>query len=205
MMTLLRIVLGDFDYLAIEKANRVLGPIYFVAYIFLVFFVLLNMFLAIINDTYTDVKVATTTGATAGSNRIWSFVRHKFMVGVKWLAGGCVAATGWIAGKCKRTDRVSVGETTTVEEQAVVDEQPVGEQNIPSSGPDRCVPIEGVCLQDIFERVSETGPAAVDDVDIRIRLQLVEQTLENVIGKLNEFLVIHYQHSRRAADQESII
>jgi hypothetical protein len=56
MFTLLRTILGDFDYQAIEKANRVLAPIYFLSYIFFVFFVLLNMFLAIINDTYADVK-----------------------------------------------------------------------------------------------------------------------------------------------------
>lgn len=41
ILTLLRAVLGDFDYLAIEKANRILGPIFFVTYIFFVFFVLL--------------------------------------------------------------------------------------------------------------------------------------------------------------------
>lgn len=41
VLTLLRTVLGDFDYLAIERANRILGPIYFVTYIFFVFFVLL--------------------------------------------------------------------------------------------------------------------------------------------------------------------
>ncbi|XP_018574958.1 polycystic kidney disease 2-like 1 protein, partial [Anoplophora glabripennis] len=56
MFTLLRTILGDFDYPEIEKANRILAPIYFLSYIFLVFFVLLNMFLAIINDTYADVK-----------------------------------------------------------------------------------------------------------------------------------------------------
>ncbi|KAK9893003.1 hypothetical protein WA026_023214 [Henosepilachna vigintioctopunctata] len=56
MFTLLRTILGDFDYEAIEDAHRVLAPIYFLSYIFLVFFVLLNMFLAIINDTYADVK-----------------------------------------------------------------------------------------------------------------------------------------------------
>lgn len=56
VFTLMRTILGDFDYLAIEKANRVLGPVYFLSYIFFVFFVLLNMFLAIINDTYSDVK-----------------------------------------------------------------------------------------------------------------------------------------------------
>ncbi|XP_015235701.1 PREDICTED: polycystic kidney disease 2-like 1 protein [Cyprinodon variegatus] len=56
IFTQFRIILGDFDYDAIDRANRVLGPIYFVTYVFFVFFVLLNMFLAIINDTYSVVK-----------------------------------------------------------------------------------------------------------------------------------------------------
>lgn len=41
MFTLLRTILGDFDYAEIERANRVLAPIYFLSYIFFVFFVLL--------------------------------------------------------------------------------------------------------------------------------------------------------------------
>ena len=56
IFTLLRTILGDFDFYALEKANRVLGPIFFLCYVFFVFFVLLNMFLAIINDTYSEVK-----------------------------------------------------------------------------------------------------------------------------------------------------
>jgi len=39
-----------------QQANRVLGPAYFIIYVFFVFFILLNMFLAIINDTYSEVK-----------------------------------------------------------------------------------------------------------------------------------------------------
>ncbi|XP_043203547.1 polycystin-2-like isoform X1 [Amphibalanus amphitrite] len=54
--TLLRTILGDFNFHEIEAANRVLGPIFFLAYVFFVFFVLMNMFLAIINDTYSEVK-----------------------------------------------------------------------------------------------------------------------------------------------------
>ncbi len=34
----------------------ILGPLFFLTYVFFVFFVLLNMFLAIINDTYIEVK-----------------------------------------------------------------------------------------------------------------------------------------------------
>ncbi|GMR48329.1 hypothetical protein PMAYCL1PPCAC_18524, partial [Pristionchus mayeri] len=56
VFALLRTILGDFDFHALERANRVLGPLFFITYVFFVFFVLLNMFLAIINDTYVEVK-----------------------------------------------------------------------------------------------------------------------------------------------------
>ncbi|CAG0892278.1 unnamed protein product [Cyprideis torosa] len=56
VFTLLRTILGDFNFHEIESANRILGPIFFLSYVFFVFFVLLNMFLAIINDTYSEVK-----------------------------------------------------------------------------------------------------------------------------------------------------
>merc|ERR1712223_1364209 len=52
-----RMILGDFNFKAIESADVILGPVFFLTYIFFVFFVLLNMFLAIINDTYADVKL----------------------------------------------------------------------------------------------------------------------------------------------------
>merc|ERR1712024_169873 len=52
IFTLFRMILGDFNFRDIERASTLLGPIYFLV----VFFVLLNMFLAIINDTYGIVK-----------------------------------------------------------------------------------------------------------------------------------------------------
>ena len=39
-----------------QAAHPVIGPAFFIFYIFVVFFILLNMFLAIINDTYSEVK-----------------------------------------------------------------------------------------------------------------------------------------------------
>ncbi|UJR20747.1 hypothetical protein I4U23_023865 [Adineta vaga] len=54
--TLFLVILGSFDFPALQQAHRVLGPIFFLTYVFFVFFVLLNMFLAIINDTYMEVK-----------------------------------------------------------------------------------------------------------------------------------------------------
>lgn len=44
IFTLFRTILGEFDYLEIERANHILGPIYFMSYIFFVFFVLLVNF-----------------------------------------------------------------------------------------------------------------------------------------------------------------
>ena len=38
--TLFRIILGDFNFHELEEANRVLGPLYFMLYVFFVFFVL---------------------------------------------------------------------------------------------------------------------------------------------------------------------
>lgn len=54
--SLLRIILGDFDFYALYKANRTVGPIFFFTYVISVFFILFNVFLAIINDSYVEVK-----------------------------------------------------------------------------------------------------------------------------------------------------
>ncbi|CAK6958595.1 polycystin-2 [Scomber scombrus] len=56
IFTQFRIILGDFEFSEIEEANPVLGPIYFTTFVFFIFFILMNMFLAIINDTYSEVK-----------------------------------------------------------------------------------------------------------------------------------------------------
>jgi hypothetical protein len=56
VLTLLRLILGDFVYADLATANRVLGPIFFLCYVFFCIFFLLNMFLAIINESYSAVK-----------------------------------------------------------------------------------------------------------------------------------------------------
>ncbi|XP_028269378.1 polycystin-2 isoform X2 [Parambassis ranga] len=56
IFTQFRIILGDFNFSEIEEANPVFGPIYFTTFVFFIFFILMNMFLAIINDTYSEVK-----------------------------------------------------------------------------------------------------------------------------------------------------
>lgn len=81
MFTAMRIILGDFDYLALERTNRILGPIYFILYIFFVFFILLNMFLAIVNDTYSEVKAEKITSTNFQD---WFRVKFQKLIDCVW-------------------------------------------------------------------------------------------------------------------------
>ncbi|GMS79036.1 hypothetical protein PENTCL1PPCAC_1211, partial [Pristionchus entomophagus] len=53
---LVRFIRGDFDFRALERANRVLGPLFFLTFDFSVCIILLGMFLAIINSAYGEMK-----------------------------------------------------------------------------------------------------------------------------------------------------
>ena len=51
-------MLGDFDFEELRLINPVLGPILFSIFAMLVVFVLLNMFIAIISDSFDETKKA---------------------------------------------------------------------------------------------------------------------------------------------------
>lgn len=55
-VTQMRILLGDFDYYSLTAVQPIFGPIYFFTYMYLIVFFLMNMFVAIINDSFNDVK-----------------------------------------------------------------------------------------------------------------------------------------------------
>ena len=48
--------IGQAQFKVLEEANRVLGPIYFFFYMMFVVFILLNMFLSILNETFAAVR-----------------------------------------------------------------------------------------------------------------------------------------------------
>ncbi|CAF0821104.1 unnamed protein product [Rotaria sordida] len=54
-VALFRTVLGDFDYEAISDASPIVGPLFFFLYIFSMVFILFNMVLAIIVDSYEEL------------------------------------------------------------------------------------------------------------------------------------------------------
>lgn len=56
IFTLLRIMMGEFHYQEVTTIHSVIGPVYIVSFVMFVVFLLLNMFLAIINATYSVVS-----------------------------------------------------------------------------------------------------------------------------------------------------
>ncbi|KNC48686.1 polycystin 2 [Thecamonas trahens ATCC 50062] len=58
MESLVLSILGEFDYSQIERSNRYLAPLFFFSYMLLVFFVLLNVFIAIISSSFDSVREA---------------------------------------------------------------------------------------------------------------------------------------------------
>ena len=56
MVTQFSMTLGDFDFEALVMTNPLLGPLYFFGFIALNIFILMNVFLAIINDSYAEVQ-----------------------------------------------------------------------------------------------------------------------------------------------------
>ncbi|KAL0238928.1 hypothetical protein PCE1_004619 [Barthelona sp. PCE] len=55
-LTLFRAALGDVDFQPLYDANRFLGPVFYISFMFLMLLVLLNMLIGILGDTYTVVR-----------------------------------------------------------------------------------------------------------------------------------------------------
>lgn len=56
LLNLFRSITSDLDYSALSEANRLFGPLYYICYYVIVLLVLINVFLAIINDAYAVVN-----------------------------------------------------------------------------------------------------------------------------------------------------
>ena len=59
MVTQFSMTLGDFDFEALVMVNPLLGPLYFLAFVGLNVMVLMNIFIAIINDSFAEVQEET--------------------------------------------------------------------------------------------------------------------------------------------------
>jgi polycystin 1L2 len=66
--TLLRSLLGDFDFLSLQQGHVWLGPMLFIIFIALAVFVVLNMLIAIISDAYAEVQEEDQKRRAAGTD-----------------------------------------------------------------------------------------------------------------------------------------
>ena len=74
LLALFQLLLGIFDYDALWRSNRVLSPLLFVSFVVLVVFILMNIFLAIINDAFSVVNEQ-----QRGSGSVSDMLRNLFM------------------------------------------------------------------------------------------------------------------------------
>jgi hypothetical protein len=62
--TLVKMMVGNFDYEAMRQVDQVWTPVFFFVYIIFVFMILVNVFLAILNTSYSNVREARTLEKT---------------------------------------------------------------------------------------------------------------------------------------------
>ena len=67
-------MLGDFDFEGLRTVNPILGPVLFSFFAMLVVFVLLNMFIAIISDSFDETKKALAAEQDIGLKTLGSSV-----------------------------------------------------------------------------------------------------------------------------------
>ncbi|XP_071965638.1 polycystin-1-like protein 2 [Antedon mediterranea] len=71
-------LLGKFDFEAMTQTNRVLGPIFFFSFILMIVFILMNMFLTIINEAFARTRAE--TSRRQNSLEIVEFMIQRFKV-----------------------------------------------------------------------------------------------------------------------------
>ncbi|XP_076075764.1 polycystin-1-like protein 2 [Mytilus galloprovincialis] len=75
--TLLAFALGSYDYRSLEEVNRVFGPMFFFAFFFSVMFLLINIFVAILNESIAAIKKD--VSKQSNEYELVSFVWNRFI------------------------------------------------------------------------------------------------------------------------------
>ncbi|XP_050394123.2 polycystic kidney disease protein 1-like 2 isoform X2 [Patella vulgata] len=78
--SLLSFALGNYEYEALSSVNRILGPMFFFSYVLFIVFILLNMFVTIMNDSFAVVR--SKLSEQANQYELVSFITTRFKT---WL------------------------------------------------------------------------------------------------------------------------
>lgn len=81
MVTQFSMTLGDFDFEALVMTNPLLGPLYFFGFVGMNVFILMNIFLAIINDSYAEVQEE--EAETKNEYEILEYISEQIQLRVK--------------------------------------------------------------------------------------------------------------------------
>lgn len=74
--SMMSMTLGSFDFDALTSSSRILGPIFFFTYVIAVLFVLMNVFIGILNDALSDVT--NDVSKQSNEHEILDFMLHTF-------------------------------------------------------------------------------------------------------------------------------
>ena len=74
--SVMSLTLGSFHFNALTDSSRILGPIFFFGYVVCVYFVLMNVFIGILNDAF--VEVANDSSVQSNEHEILDFIFHTF-------------------------------------------------------------------------------------------------------------------------------
>ena len=90
--TCLQMLVGKFDFYAMQTASPVLGPVFFFLYVLTVYYILVNMFLTILNDAFARVR--RDVALQSNDYEMVDFVLRRFRqwTGLGQLMGGGKAA-----------------------------------------------------------------------------------------------------------------
>ena len=75
--------LGDFDFAAMQGAQKILGPLFFFAFIAVMYVGMMSMFLTIIADSFTQVKANASLRSNDYEIVDFMWKRFKGVIGVK--------------------------------------------------------------------------------------------------------------------------
>ncbi|XP_048576191.1 uncharacterized protein LOC5508455 [Nematostella vectensis] len=91
MASLMGLTLGDFDFDELKQANRLFGPMFFFSYVLVVLFILMNVFLSIIVETFNEVN--SDVSKQANDHEIMSFMMHTVKQNIGKQVGPAIKPT----------------------------------------------------------------------------------------------------------------
>ena len=86
--SMMSMTLGNFDFHALTDSSRILGPVFFFTYVVSVFFVLMNVFIGILNDALS--AVASDSSIQSNEHEILDFMFHSFKKAVGKQVGPAI-------------------------------------------------------------------------------------------------------------------